>query len=224
MNPEKIKIGLVQDQVLFREGMKVILGNRPELEIVFESSDLHSVPEKLRQSGQLPDVMLLDLSLPAPGTRGSGGEDLTRALRSACPGMKVLILSVQRDESHITRLMELGAHGYLAKGSDPQEIYEAIMTVHTRGIYLNEETLTAIRNHAGRKKNAGPVPVEILPQEIEVLQLVCEAYTAEEIAAKLLISVRMVNGLCKGLLQKTGSRNLAGLVMYALRNGILDAK
>ncbi|MGQ3012283.1 MAG: response regulator [Flavobacteriales bacterium] len=221
MHPGKIKIGLVQDQVLFREGMNVILGNRPELEIVFESSDLHSVPEKLRQSGQLPDVMLLDLSLPAPGT---GGEDLTRALRSACPGMKVLILSVQRDESHITRLMELGAHGYLAKGSDPQEIYEAIMTVHTRGIYLNEETLIAIRNHAGRKKNAGPTPVEISPQEIEVLQLVCEAYTAEEIAAKLLISVRMVNGLCKGLLQKTGSRNLAGLVMYALRNGIPDVK
>lgn len=224
MHPEKIKIGLVQDQVLFREGMKAILANRPELEIVFESSDGHSVPEKLWQSGQLPDVMLLDLSLPAPGTRGFGGEDLTRALRNACPGMKVLILSVHHDESHIARLMELGAHGYLSRGNDPQEIYEAIMTVHTRGTYLNEETLAAIRNNTGRKKNAGPAPVEISPQETEVLRLVCEAHTAEEIAAKLFISVKMVNGLCRGLLQKTGSRHLAGLAMYALRNGILDVK
>ncbi|MBL0911573.1 MAG: response regulator transcription factor [Bacteroidia bacterium] len=219
---EKIQVGLVEDQVLFREGMKAILGNWPELEVVFESPDGHSVLDKLQQSDRLPDVMLVDLSLPALGNREFSGEYLTQLLLNTYPEMKILILSVHRDESYMARLIEQGAHGYLAKDSDPQEVYEAIVAVQTKGSYINENTLAAIRNNLGKKKRTPNLPVEITRREVEVLQLVCQQYTAEEIAEKLFISVKTVNGHRNNLLQKTGSRNVTGLVMYALRNGIVD--
>ncbi len=220
---DKILVGLVEDQFLFREGLKAILCTWTNLGIIFESSNGYSVIDKLKEMLQVPDVMIVDLSLPANGKIEFNGLHLTQCLVEHYPQMKILILSTHEDENFMAHLIEHGAHGYLVKDSDPQEVYEAIVSLHTKGSYINERSLRAIQHNIGRKtKPMAKVNFEITKREVEVLQLTCQQYTAEEIGEKLFISVKTVNGHRNNLLQKTGSRNVTGLVMYAIRNNIVD--
>nr|WP_294858514.1 response regulator transcription factor [uncultured Fluviicola sp.] len=217
-----IKIGLVEDQLLFRTGIKAILSSWDDLDVVFESGDGYSVIEKLENGAEIPDVMLVDLSLPPDGTTEYSGENLTIDLNRHFPNVKIIILSVHRDENYMARLIETGAHGYLVKDSDPQEVYEAITTVHLKGSYINELTLKAIQRNMGKKSKSVQQSADLTKREVEILQLTCQQYTAEEIARKLFISVKTVNGHRNNLLQKTGSRNVTGLVMYAVKNQLVE--
>lgn len=217
----KVSVGLVEDQYLFREGMKAILGTWPDIEVVFESGDGYSVMDKLKNSTVVPAVMLVDLSLPQQGQREFSGLHVTQYLSEAYPDMKILILSVHDDENFINTLIESGAHGYLVKDSNPQEVYDAIISVYHKGTYINERTLRAIQHNMGKRAKPKKVYESITKREEEILQLVCQQYTAEEIAEKLFISVKTVNGHRNNLLQKTGSRNVTGLVLYAVKNNII---
>lgn len=217
----KIHIGLVEDQYLFREGMKAIIGTWHIMDIVFESADGYSVLDKLQKTAPVPDVMLVDMSLPPQGHREFSGIDLTIALTDKYPLMKILALSVYDDENFINQMIENGAHGYLVKDSDPQEVHDAILSVHNRGSYINERTLRAIQNNRGRKPPPKKISLDLTHREEEILQLVCQQFTAEEIAEKLFISVNTVNGHRNNLLLKTGSRNVTGLVLYAVKNKII---
>lgn len=218
---KRIHIGLVEDQVLFREGIKAILQSWPGLDVVFESPDGFSVEERLKSVAVLPDVLLVDLSLPPLGKKDFGGIQVTQLILEQYPEMKVLILSAHQDEMFIAQLIEQGAHGYLVKDSDPQEVYEAIHSVHTKGSYINARTLRAIQQNMGKKAKPVKTSEEITKREVEILQLTCQQFTAEEIAEKLFISVKTVNGHRNNLLQKTGSRNVTGLVIYAIKHQIV---
>jgi DNA-binding NarL/FixJ family response regulator len=219
----KISIGLVEDQFLFRKGMKSILGKWPNLDVIFESADGFSVMEKLKAEKKLPDVMLVDLSLPPQGQREFSGVAVVEVLREEFPSIRIIILSVHSDENFIIQLIERGAHAYLVKDSDPQEVYEAILAVHTKGSYINEKVLVAIQNNLGKKNKARTLSpaVQLTRREEEILRLICQQKTTEEIAEKLFISIKTVNGHRNNLLHKTSSRNMAGLVMYAIKNGIV---
>lgn len=219
---EKINIGIVEDQFLFREGLKAILSAWPQIEVVFESQDGYSVMDKLEKLPVIPKLMIVDLSLPPNGNEEFGGLKLTHVLREHYPEMKILILSVHHDESFMAQLIQEGAHGYLVKDCDPQEVYEAIITTCKKGSYINEKALRAIQHNMGKKIKPVKSFTEITKREVEILQLTCQQYTAEEIAEKLFISVKTVNGHRNNLLQKTGSRNVTGLVIYAIRNQLVD--
>lgn len=218
---KSIYTGLVEDQFLFREGMKAIIGTWQDIEVVFESSDGYSVLDKLKRCAVIPDVMLVDLSLPPDGQKEYSGLHVTQALTSFYPDMKILILSVHEDENFINQLIECGAHGYLVKDSDPQEVQDAIIAVYNKGSYINERALRALQHKMVKKPKSRLSVVPITRREEEILQLVCKQYTAEEIAQELFISVKTVNGHRNNLLQKTGSRNVTGLVLYAIRNNIV---
>lgn len=218
---QTIKIGLVEDQFLFREGMKAIIATWPDIECVFESADGFSVIEKLGNCTIIPHVMLVDLSLPPQGQKEFSGLHVTQALTEAFPEMKILILSVHEDDNFINQLILCGAHGYLVKDSNPQEVNDAIISVHHKGSYINERTLRALQHKMAKKTRPKKMDVQITRREEEILQLVCQQYTAEEIAGQLFISVKTVNGHRNNLLQKTGSRNVTGLVLYAIRNNIV---
>lgn len=224
---EKINIGLVEDQFLFREGMKSILTSYDEFEVVFESEDGFSVMEKLEATDQKPDVMLVDLSLPKNGDVEFDGIAVTDAVVEQFPDIKILILSVHDDDTFIAELIERGAHGYLVKDSDPNEVAEAIRSVHDKGSYINQRTLMAIQKRMNQKhkpkiKRDSDEP--LTKREIEVLRLVCQQKTTDEIAEELFISAKTVNGHRNNLLQKTHSRNVAGLVLYAMKKNLIDAE
>lgn len=218
-----INIGIIEDQLLFREGIKAILNNYGHFKVVFESGDGYSVISKLANATTLPDVMLVDLSLPAqPNKEPFSGLHVTQALTEQYPDIKVLILSIHDDENFINELIKNGAHGYLVKDCDPAEIFEAITTVHKKGSYINERTLKALQNSSqAPKARISKTAVHLSAREEEVLQLVCQQMTAEEIAQKLFLSVKTVNGHRNNLLLKTGSKNVTGLVIYAIKNNLV---
>lgn len=222
---EQIRIGLVEDQYLFREGMKAILKTKPELDVAFESPDGYSVVERLKAASILPHVLLVDLSLPDYNGRSFDGVSVTEAIQEHYPDMKVVILSVHDDERFMAELIERGAHGYLIKDSDPEEVVQAIQSVYLHGSYINKRVLLAIQNRmSGKVKKAdllGTSDPLLTKREVEVLKLVCEQLTADQIAERLFISVKTVNGHRNNLLSKTGSRNVAGLVLYAVKNSIV---
>lgn len=222
--PDKIYVGIVEDQVLFREGMKAILAKWPEIEVTFEAAEGYTVIESLAGLQTLPNVLLVDLSLPPKGEEEFSGIDLTRQVIATFPEIKVLILSVHNDENFIVQLIEQGAHGYLVKDSHPGEVHEAIRSVHFQGSYINTLTLTALRNNMGKRsavKKRILTPVVLTRREEEILELICQQLTTDEMAEKLFISATTVNGHRNNLLQKTGCRNTAGLVVYALKNKIV---
>lgn len=217
-----INIGLVEDQQLFREGMKAILSTDPDFKIIFESVDGHSVVGKLKECKVLPDVLLVDFSLPPFEGKEFNGTNVTTAVRSTFPEIKILILSVHNSEHFIAQVIEQGAHGYLVKDSDPQEVFDAIHSVHKKGSYINEMALRAIQNNMYKSRPAAnPDQSGLSKREIEILAMICQQLTAEEIAEKLFISVKTVNGHRANLLQKTGSKNTAGLVIHALKNNLV---
>jgi two-component system, NarL family, response regulator NreC len=220
---EVITVGLIEDQFLFRQGMKAIIASNPSLRVVFESAEGYSVVDRLRSLDVLPQVLLIDYSLPSKNGREFSGVDTTRAVLESFPDMKVLILSVHNNENFITQVIERGAHGYLVKDCDPGEVFEAIETVRLRGSYVNAIALKAIQNSMNKSKGntiCQPEKAELSKREIEILMLICQQLTAEEIAEKLFISIKTVNGHRTNLVQKTGSKNMAGLVTYAIRNNI----
>lgn len=216
-----ISIGLVEDQVLFREGIKHILESHPGFQVTFESENGFSVIGRF-ESESLPDVLLVDLSLPPDGQRPYNGLDLTKDLKVQFPEIGILILSVHDDPYFISELIEHGANGYLVKDSSPDEVYEAITTVHNKGSYINARTLQAIQGRLSGKTKPQEVGGELSKREVEVLKLVCQQMTTEEIANTLFISPKTVNGHRNNLLQKTGSRNVTGLVMYAIKHHIVE--
>lgn len=221
---KKIKVGVVEDQLLFREGMKAILRSWQDIELVFESPNGHSVKEKFIQNKQeIPDVVLVDYSLPSEKNVDYNGVMLTMELKVAFPDVKVIILSMHEDENFIIHAIENGAHGYLIKESDPAEVYEAISAVHYRGSYINERALLALQRNMNKRDSRKSSPgIHLTQREVEVLNLICQQMTAEEIAEKLFISVKTVNGHRANLLDKTQVKNVAGLVVYAIKNNIVS--
>ena len=217
-----IRVGLVEDQLLFREGIKAILNYWSDIDVMFESSDGHSVLSKLQQCSELPDVLLVDLFLPRSEGKEFSGLDVTQTVLKHFPDIKIVILSVNDDENFMAQVIELGAHAYLIKDCDPEEVHDAIVSVHKKGSYINERALRAIQNKMGKKLKPRKIDIEITKREEEILILVCQQLTTEEIAEKLFISVKTVNGHRNNLLQKTGSRNVTGLVLYAVKNQLIE--
>ncbi|MEO9869880.1 response regulator transcription factor [Ekhidna sp.] len=223
---DKINIGLVEDQFLFREGMKAILSSYDEFEVIFESEDGFSVLDKLSNSEVVPDVLLVDLSLPQKGDESFDGIAVTDAVVENFPEIKILILSVHDDDAFVAELIERGAHGYLVKDSDPSEVTEAIKAVYTKGSYINQKTLLAIQKKMNQKhkpKFRKDEDVPLTKREIDVLRLVCQQKTTGEIAEELFISSKTVDGHRNNLLQKTHSRNVAGLVLYAIKKNLIES-
>lgn len=215
------RIGLVEDQFLFRQGMRAILQTQPGFQVVFESAEGYTVVDKLKASTMLPDVMLVDLSLPPLDKEEFGGKEVTLALRNHFPEIKIIILSGHEDENFIADLIGSGAHGYLIKDSDPSEVFDAIDAVNSKGSYINPRALKAIQHQANRKRVSPALNTPLTRREEEVLQLICLQLTSEEIADKLSISIKTVHGYRISLLEKTNSINVAGLTLYAIKNGIV---
>ncbi len=223
MNDQKIRVGLIEDQLLFRQGLKAILSYHQNIEVVFEAADGYSVIESLNNCTEIPHVMLVDLSLPPNGKLEYSGLQLTDAINTHFPDIKVLILSVHNDDRLIAQLIQHGASGYLVKDSDPQEVYDAIVSVVTKGTYINELALKAIQSNLGKRSKPKSLTeaLNLTKREIEILQLICQQNTTEEIAEKLFISPKTVDGHRNNLLQKTGSRNTVGLVLFAMSQNLL---
>ena len=213
-----IKVALVDDHQLFREGVNLLLSRVDEVEMIFDLSSGRELLEKIPES--MPDVLLLDLDMP-----DLNGIDTFKMVHERYPELRVLIFSMHKEERMIAYLMELGVNGYLLKDTNTVELRKAIITVYEEGMYFNDRTSAAVLGGLRRSVKNEPkigVPIELSRREQQVLELISEGYSNKEIGEKLYISTRTVGGHRNSLLQKFNVHNTARLIMAAVKQGFLE--
>jgi len=213
-----ITIAIADDEALFRRGMKLILNSYEGLEIILEAENGLDLIQQLNLADQLPGILLLDLKMPE-----MNGVEVAKIVQKQYPELKVIVISTHFSRAFVINMIELGASAYLPKNSEPEEVVETIQAVYSKGFHYSAEVMTVIRENMISKKNLKALfPFELTSREKEILQLICEQNTTPEIAAKLFISPRTVDGHRNNLLAKLNCKNIAGLVVFALQNQIVN--
>jgi len=211
-----LKIAIADDQKIFRKGLTGIINDIKEFDLVFETGNGFDMLNQL--SFKKPDVIIIDIKLP-----GLDDLKILDYIKSNFEGIKILMLSSIAEGPYIIKVMKAGANGYLLKDSEPEEIIMAIHEVYEKGFYFNKHlSITLIKELLVQPPaTIGSKEAMLNDREIDVLKLICEESTNAEIANKLFLSVRTVEGYRTKLFEKIGSRKIAGLVIYAVKNGII---
>jgi DNA-binding NarL/FixJ family response regulator len=215
---EVIKVAIADDHKIFRKGVILSLRSYNNLKFVQEADNgeelLHGI------AAAEPDVVLMDLRMPL-----KDGIETTKALSKQFPHIHVIVLSMYEDERFVYHLMENGAHGYLLKNAEPQEIRRAIMEVQEKGYYLNNFVNRILLKRSHTKQKVIPSlnsEITLNDKEKDVLKFICMEFTAQEIAQKMEISPRTVEAIKDRLMERFGSKNTAGLVFFAVKNNLVD--
>jgi DNA-binding NarL/FixJ family response regulator len=219
---KKIKIAVADDQAMFRKGLISMLNDIPGVQVVVEAADGAELIEKLR--AVKVHIAFLDYRMP-----NMNGVAAAKIIRANNPDTRVLLLSMYDDEEFVTSAIENGANGYLTKDDSPKEILKAIESVMNTGYYMNDRTSkVVVRNMilVGKIKPRFLRESDELPdfsdQELAVIGLLCREYSTKEIAEIMKKSDRTVEGYRADIMKKTGTRNSVGIVMYAVKHGIVD--
>jgi DNA-binding NarL/FixJ family response regulator len=214
---EKVKLFLVDDHKIFREGLKHLIEVEEVGTVVAEAGNGQEFLLKLEDA--TPDIVLMDISMPL-----MNGIEATQMARDKYPDLKVLALSMHGDEEYYYKMIEAGVKGFLLKDSGIKEIERAIYAVLEGESYFSNELLRQIISGMNSKKsNESAIEKDgISTRELEVLRLICAGLTNEEIADKLCISAQTVKGHRSNLLSKTNCKNSASLVMYAIKNKVVE--
>ncbi|WP_264531125.1 response regulator transcription factor [Flavobacterium sp. N502540] len=212
-----IKIALVDDEVLFRKGISFLLQREDNIDIIFEASNGEELLLNLDNSVIKPDIIIMDLKMPI-----LNGVEATKIIRKSFPEIKIIALTSYDTKSFIANMIQVGAVAYLIKNTTPKDLIHTINQVAKKGFYYNESVLQTIQETIiSTKTSKGNLETGFLSQrEIEILQLICQQKTTSEIADHLYLSPRTVEGHRNNLLLKTESKNIAGLVVYAIQNEI----
>lgn len=211
MDEKKISILLVDDHLLFRNGFRLLLDHLPEVDVIGEAADGEGFLELLSQ--RCPDIVFLDISMP-----GMGGLVAAQKALSMYSGLKIIMLTMYSDESYYYQLADMGVKGFLLKSCDFREVEMAIQTAMSGGTYLSQELMVNIVN--SHKPSGLPVhdATSLSDRENEILVEVCKGASTSEIAEKFCISPRTVEKHRANILLKTGCKNTASLVGYAMKN------
>jgi DNA-binding NarL/FixJ family response regulator len=208
---------LVDDHVLLRNGLANLIESFGNYKVLFEANDGKIFTEKLNAEC-LPELVLLDINMPE-----MDGYDTCLWLKNNYPEIKVLALSMYDNESAIIRMFKAGAKGYILKDCDPAELRAALEALLTKGFYYSEMVtgkLIHTINTLGEKDNHAKNIIKLNDREINFLKLVCTELTYKEIADKMFLSPRTIDGYRDDLFQKLNVKTRVGLAMYAIKNGI----
>lgn len=218
-----IRIALVDDHSLFRRGLKVLLSSRPDFQVVADAGSGEEFLAMLPQAR--PDVVFMDYAMPEM----NGAETSERAL-AVCPGLKIITLSMFGDNAYYSRMMSSGAKGFLLKDSEFDEVVEAVLTVAAGGTYFSSSLMESLA-HSIRSVAAGTAPDatagiaeqdRLSDREVEILVAICQGLSTQEIADRLFISKRTVDKHRANILEKSGCKNTASLVVYAIRHRLVE--
>ncbi|MFA6277695.1 MAG: response regulator transcription factor [Pedobacter sp.] len=214
-----INIAIADDQKLFRRGMAALVGTFQNMSLIFEAENGKELLSLCESAVVKPDIILLDLSMPE-----MNGLDALKILKEKYPKIGVIVLTIHEAGNFILATVQAGANGYLAKNAEPEEVELAIREVYKNDFYFTLPMLATMRKGLTHKTNSTSLENinKLTTREKEVLQLICKQLSSNEIAEKLFLSTRTVEGHRNNLLLKTGSRNIAGLVLYALKHKVFD--
>lgn len=215
-----IKIAIADDHKIFRDGIKMALAGKQDLKMLWEAEDGKDLMHKV--AIKKPDVLLMDIRMPE-----MDGINAIEMLRKEYEDIKIIVLTMYDDQQMISKMMEMGANAYLTKTTDPEEIYEAILTCMNDDFYFNSLVNNAVMGKLMQKKNVrqhygGNAPVNFNDKEIKILQLLAQDKTTEEISKIIFLSPRTIETIRQNMKTKVGAKTIAGLIMYGMRNKLID--
>ena len=214
---QKIKVLIVDDHAILRDGISALLALAADIEVIGEAENGREAIDRARQLA--PDVVLMDIAMPA-----MDGLEATRRIHKEFPQMKVLTLTQYDDREHLLSLLEAGAEGFISKTAASSELASAIRSVYQGDSFLSPSVAKLLLKHyrQGARAGRGQDPYDQLTdREREVLKLLAEGHTSREIADTLVISPKTVEGHRTNLMAKLDIHNRTDLVKYALRKGII---
>ncbi|MEO3407751.1 response regulator transcription factor [Mucilaginibacter sp. CAU 1740] len=214
---KNIKIAIADDYTIYRDGLKVGMATDENLEVILEAADGEDLVKGIETNR--PDVIIMDLKMPV-----MDGMEATKIIKKKYPDIKIVVVTMYDDEKFVIHLMEIGANGYLLKNADAEEIRKAVYSVYETGYYFNNVVSNALLKKLVIKGNIKPSfneGVQLTEREQDVLKLICAEKTAAEMGQQLFLSPRSVEGIRQRLIDKVGVRNTAGLVMFAVKNGMI---
>lgn len=215
----EIRIVLVDDHELFREGLLFLLKKVPTFQILYQVENGDKLLQRL-STDKVPDVILMDLNMP-----GTNGVETTKTIRKLYTNIKVIALTSYYSDSFINNMLEYGACSFLSKDTNFSILETAIKEVYEKGYYYNDDILKVISNkikYNAQKTLSKFDKDHLSKREVEILQLICHQLTTSEIANKLFISNRTVEWHRNNLLLKTDAKNMVGLLIYALEHSIVN--
>jgi two-component system response regulator NreC len=213
---QKIRVLVVDDHTIVRDGICALLALAGDIEVVGEAANGSEALKKVREL--TPDVVLMDIAMPI-----MGGLEATRRICKEFPGTKVLVLTQYDDKEYVFPVIEAGACGFISKLAASSELTSGIRSVYHGDSYLSPSVTTLLveeYQHGGGRVSHDPYD-QLTARERDVLKLVAEGYTTEQIADTLVVSPKTVEGHRTNLMAKLGIHNRIDLVKYALRKGII---
>jgi DNA-binding NarL/FixJ family response regulator len=211
----KIKIVLVDDHQMFREGLKFVLKQIGEFDIIGEASNGEEYLKLLEV--EQPDVVLMDIGMPV-----MDGIEATEKTSEKYPEIDVIALSMFSDQEYYHKMVAAGVKGFLIKEAGVDELEKAIKSVHKGNPYFSQELLRNIIVNISNPKVSSKDPFQLTKREEEVLQMICKGFTTKEISDLLFISQKTVEGHKTNLLSKTNSKNTINLMLYAFKNKLVE--
>jgi len=212
---EKIKIIIADDHTMFLQGIVSLLKNEDDISILGKTGNGKDVFKIMEIAA--PDIILLDISMPE-----MDGIEVTKIIKQKHPAIKILILSTNSNTQMIAKLIRMGVDGYLLKNAEKQELLHAIYTIHKGGTYFCKEVEEKNDDNNSKIKSETAFITELSSREKEILVLIAQEFTGNEIAEKTFISLNTVNTHRRNLISKLNVKNTAGLVKYAIEYGLLD--
>ncbi len=214
-----MRVLLVDDHNLVRSGMRLLLETMPNIAVVGEASDGASALRLIEE--QRPDAVIMDLNMP-----GMSGSEAVRRAAKRFPETRVLVVSMHADEAYVRDALAAGASGYLLKGADTAELEHALQQVARGQTYLSPAISAAVVAALAKPNNSNLAgsPLDLLTyRQREVLKLVAEGYSTKKAAARLGVSIKTVEAHRGAIMSRLGIRDLAGLVRFAVRVGLVNA-
>ena len=209
---EKIKLIVVDDHEIFRNGLKMVLGKLNYIDLIGEAENGRDFLEML-EKGEKPDIVLMDIEMPV-----MNGLKATEMAIKMQPKLKIIALTMFNDDEYIQSMMDAGVKGFLMKNINKETLDRAILTVYNGGKYYSEELFDFFSKQVSKDKKPEDNKISLTRREKEILQLLCEGLSNKEIADELYISERTVLGHKSNLLLKTNCKNSLSLMAYAIKN------
>ncbi len=213
-----IRILLADDHAILRAGVRMLLESQPDMEVIGEAADGRETIDKVRELH--PDLVVMDIAMP-----DIGGLEATERIRSECPDVRILALTMHEDERYFFQALHAGASGYMAKGAPPEDFISAVRSVAQGQAYIYPSlTRKLLDEYVGRDKAAAENEThdQLTERECEVLRLIAEGQTGKEIARLLKISVHTVERHRQNLMAKLDLHNRSALIKYAIRKGLIE--
>lgn len=209
-----ISVIIADDHIIFRKGLRTILNEIPEIKVVAEASNGQELMHTLKS--QQADIILMDIKMPV-----MDGLEATEKITQKYPDVRVIALTMHEEIGYFNKMIDAGAVGFLLKKTTKDELEKAINCVMDGDNYFSQEFITSINKHTMPKKT---VNINLSDRELEVLELICKGHSNIEISKMLGLSQRTIDGHRSRLFEKTGAKNAPNLVLFAVKNGLINAE